>query len=361
MPLPYFYRLVCCVIMLAATACGGGEEASGDGSGEKVQWPMSLVDTDWVYGYSSFGQEKEARLHFYKEGEAIRAKYNVGLYGELYDYQCEMLPNGHVKCSQIGDIHVVKNIFASMVSQGKDCDATIIKSKVPHTPDSVIEEGLKEAKAEWEDLSKNKKKYKKQWNEYNSRYKSGSTPLYYELFIYRTGSSDTSLNVLDHHFLFFNGAWVGPRTEEVGNTDFQRAPASEQLFWEDCESWSLLSRTDSTFPTSLDKEPAHCYWGDSCTFSPEDMVHYGFFPFKGEGIEAQDGCTYSMDFAVDARVVAEGKIAATATLGKKSVVNWTTAHPAGEIGTHTVSMVRKTSCPGKEDEKQTTCTRIEVR
>ena len=361
MPLPHFFRLFCCLMMLATTACGGGDDASGDGADQKAPWPMSLVDTDWVYAYSSFGQEKEARGHFYKEGEDLKAKYNVGLYGELYDYHCDQVGSGNLKCVQIGDVHVVKNIFASMAVQGKPCDAAVIKSKVPHTPDAVIEEGLKEAQAEWEGLSKNKRKYKKEWKEYNQRYGSGSIPLYYELFVYRAGSSSRSLNVLDHHFLFFNGDWVGPRTEEVGNSDFKSASEDESLFWEDCEVWSLLSRTESTFPATLNKEPAHCYWGDSCTFSPQDTVHYGVFPFKGEGIEVQDGCSYTMDFAVDARIVEEGMIASTASLDKKQVVSWTHARAAGEAGTHTVSMVMKTSCPGKEAETKTACTRIEVR
>ena len=362
MPLPYFYRLICCVMIFAATACGG-QDASEDGSSDAPRWPNWLADTNWTYSFSSFGQDKEARLRLYKEGEVLRAKYNVGLYGELYDYQCEMLSSGTLKCVQVGDIHVVKNIYASMVAQGKECDAATIKSKIPHTPDSAIEEGLKEAKAEWEWLNKNKnkKQVKKQLGEYKSRYTSGTVPMYYELFINRGGSSEASLNVIDHHFVFFKGRWT-TRKEEVGNSDFKRVPdTGEKLFWEDCELWSLLSRNDASFPTSLNKEPTQCYWDNSCTFSTGDTVHYGFFPFKGEGIEVQEGCSYSIDFSVDARLVEEGKSATTEALGKKEVVSWTYSHAAGEAGTHIAALVMKTSCPGKEDEKKTACTRIEVR
>ena len=144
----------------------------------------------------------------------------------------------------------------------------------------------------------------------------------------------------------------------VGRNEFVKAP--EGLFWGDCEDYSLYSRKEAGFPESLKSEPSNCYAGSGCAFGIGDTAHFGYYTQNGEGLEAKEGCTYTLDAAFDGAYVAEGVTAQTVESGGKTLVSWSHSQALTDAGLTPFALVMNTSCPGEEAVSKTSCTPVKV-
>ena len=81
---------------------------------------------------------------------------------------------------------------------------------------------------------------------------------------------------------------------------------------------------------------------------------------NGEGIEAKDGCTYTLDAAFDGAYVAQGVTAQTVESGGKTLVSWSHSQALAESGLIPFALVMNTSCPEEDPVSMTSCTPVKV-
>jgi hypothetical protein len=355
-----FSALSSSVLLLSLAGCGGGEQVDALAVDKGTATLDTLVGTELVYldeklERGQVGSTKtpdpSARMKIYAEGDKIRALYNVKSMGDMYDYDCEKREKD-LKCIQRLDQDFVYNVYASMVTQGKDCDAATIKALSPKTSDEVIAAGIKQAQEDMAKLQKNEKQFSRFKREHN--YLGNKL----QFLFYVSVNANGKMKVEDMYKTFYQGRWQED-FNPVSRNEFVKAP--EGLFWGDCEDYALYSRNEAGFPGNLKKEPSNCFWGARCNFGAGDTVHYGYYTQNGEGLESKEGCTYTMDVAYDGKVLAEGQAAQTAQYRGKTLVSWTYSHGVDATGPHPFAMVMHTSCAGEEAKSFTSCARVDVK
>jgi hypothetical protein len=341
-------------------ACGGGEKVDALAVEKGDVSLDALSGTEWVYldeklQRGQVGSTKtadpSARMKFYNEGGQLRALYNVKSMGDMYDYDCEKRERD-IKCVQRLDQDFVYNVYVSMVTQDKDCDAATIKALSPNTADEVIAAGIKQAQ---EDITRLKKKAD-QYDRFKREHNYLGNKL--QFLFYVSVNQNGKMKVEDMYKTYFNGRWQED-FNPVSRNEFVKAP--DGLFWGDCEDYSLYSRKETGFPTDLRKEPSNCYWGARCNFAIGDTVHYGYYTLNGEGLEVKEDCSYTMDVAFDGKVLVEGQAAQTAVARGKTLVSWTYSHVVDGAGSHPFAMVMHTQCEGEEAKSFTSCRRVDAR
>ena len=348
------------LLALSLTACGGGEKVDALAVDKGDVTLDTLSGTEWVFldeklERGEVGSKKtadpSARMKIYSEGGQLRALYNVRSMGDMYSYDCEKRERD-IKCVQRLDQDFVYNIYASMVTQGKECDAATIKKLSPNTSDEVIAAGIKQAQEDIAKLEKNAsqfERFKKEKNYLGNKL---------QFLFYVSVNENGKVKVEDMYKTYFDGRWQED-FNPVSRNEFVKAP--EGLFWGDCEDYSLYSRQEAGFPSDLRKEPSNCFWGARCNFGIGDTVHYGYYTQNGEGLESKEGCSYSMDVAFDGKLVKKGQAAQTAEHRGKTLVSWTYSHKVDGAGPHPFAMVMHTSCPGEEAKSFTSCARVDAR
>lgn len=355
-----FSALFSSLLMLFLPACGGGNEVDALAVDKGTATLDTLTGTEWVYldeklERGAVGSTKtpdpSARMKIYAEGDKIRALYNVKSLGDMYDYDCEKRERD-LLCTQRLDQDFVYNVYASMVTQGKDCDAATIKALSPSTSDEIIAAGIKQAVEDLAKLEKNEK----QFNRFKQEHNYLGNKL--QFFFYVSVNQNGKMKVEDMYKTFFEGRWQED-FNPVSRNEFVKAP--ENLFWGDCEDYSLYSRAEAGFPKDLRKDPGNCFWGARCSFSIGDTVHYGYYTQNGEGLEAKDGCSYTMDVAFDGMMIASGQTAQTVESRGKTLVSWTHSGVVDAAGPHPFSMVMHTACEGEETKSFTSCARVDVK
>lgn len=348
------------ILMLLLPACGGGDQVDALAVDKGTATLDTLAGTEWVYldekiERGEVGSTKtpdpSARMKIYAEGDKIRALYNVKSLGDMYDYDCEKRERD-LLCTQRLDHDFVYNVYASMVTQGKDCDAATIKALSPNTSDEVIAGGIKQAD---EDMAKLKKD-EKQFNRFKQEHNYLGNKL--QFFFYVSVNENGKMKVEDMYKTFYQGRWQED-FNPVSRNEFVKAP--DNLFWGDCEDYSLYSRAEAGFPEDLRKDPGNCFWGARCGFGIGDTVHYGYYTKNGEGLEAKDGCSYTMDVAFDGKMIASGQAAQTVESRGKTLVSWTYSHGVDAEGPHPFSMVMHSTCEGEEPKSFTSCARVDVK
>ena len=356
--------LSCPLLALSLLACGGGGEKVDALALEQGTASLAtMADTEWVYleevlerggGGSTKTENPEARLKMFTEDGGLRALYNVKSMGDMYEFDCETNEKD-ILCTQRLDQDFVYNIYASFVTQGQECDAATIKALSPKTSDEVIAAGIEQATKDIAALEKDEAKFTRFKREHN--YLGNKLQFFFKVRVSETGRVKVS-DMYKTYITDGNGSRWQEDYNPVGRNEFVAAP--EGLFWGDCEDYSLYSRQEAGFPEDLRKDPGQCYAGAGCSFGIGDTAHFGFYTQNGEGIEAKDGCTYTMDVAYDGIVLAEGVAAQTVDHRGKSMVSWTYSHALDEAKVHPFSMVMNTTCPGEEAKAFTSCTAVNV-
>jgi hypothetical protein len=354
-----FSALSSSILLLSLAACGGGEKVDALAVEKGTATLDTLAGSEWVYldeklERGEVGSTKtldpSARMKIYAEGDKIRALYNVKSLGDMYDYDCEKREKD-LKCVQRLDQDFVYNVYASMVTQGKDCDAATIKALSPETTDEVIAAGIKQAQEDLAKLQKNEKQFSTFKREHN--YLGNKL----QFLFYVSVNDNGKVKVEDMYKTFYQGRWQED-FNPVSRNEFVKAPNG--LFWGDCEDYDLYSRAEAGFPASLRKSPSNCRYDARCNFGIGDTVHYGFYTQNGKGLESKEGCAYTMDVAYDGKILAEGQTAQTVQYKGKTLVSWTYSHSVDAAGSHPFAMVMHTSCAGEEAKSFTSCARVDA-
>ena len=352
------------LLALSLAACGGGGEKVDALAIEQGTASLeTMAGTEWVYleeilerggGASTKTPTAEARLKLFTEDGALRALYNVKSMGDMYEFDCETNEKD-ILCTQRLDEDFVYNIYASFVTQDQECDAATIKALSPQTPDEVIAAGIEQAQKDIAELQKNEAQFAKFKREHN--YLGNKLQFFFKIRVNDSGRVKVS-DMYRTYITDKNGSRWQEDYNPVGRNEFVEAP--EGLFWGDCEDYSLYSRQEAGFPEDLRNDPGNCYAGAGCSFGVGDSAHFGYYTQNGEGIEAKEGCSYSMDVAYDGAVLAENVAAQTVEQSGKSLVSWTYTHALAEEALHPFAMVMKTSCPGEEAQEFISCTAVNV-
>ncbi|MCB9746089.1 MAG: hypothetical protein H6740_26170 [Alphaproteobacteria bacterium] len=306
----------------------------------------TLPGTEWVIEKVNPDKSVEAdiatRLKIDKEGDEIKAKYNVGSLSDMYDYDCKV-EGERLFCFE--PPRLADWCKALLVVEGGTCTAEKLKEWAPYATDEEIAKGIKEAEesvAKFRDTDN--------WKQYVFNNNNLGNKLQGLLYI-RINERKCNLMITDNYMTIFNGE----RKEDSNPTGTNAFVKNDQgeLLWEHCtDSGDLYPRKTAEHPTK-EEEIQACYPTQGCGFTAEEDA---WFAYLGQdGLEAKDGCTYSFDVWHNGKPQQKDVAAEIVDNKGKKEVRRAFSMKFSEPGQHVVTMVRYATCEGKKELEEVSC------
>ncbi len=352
------------ICLVLGTSCGEEKTTNLGGLGQECDLSLdNLTGTDWVMnrilpGFET-SEDNGVRLRVYEEGGELRALYNSGSKGDMYEFNCERRP-ADVFCRNVMNKDFLYRTCASLAVQGLGCTAEAILEFRPDADRALVDEAVTRVTEDMEKFGENPEE-NPEYRNYTFAHNNLTNILTFQLYL-EVDRNTCEFMLTDEYKTLVKARDAAPSWKSdltsVGRNNF--VPAPENLFWGDCDEHSFLyARTETDFPdtpeTTTRCDPPNC------GFAVGDAVN---FLYAGpESAEAEEGCTYSMDLVVDGVVIRENStVEAGETTRGKSRLHWATAYSFTAPGPHYVAMPRNKTCAGGAEELvDVTCVPVLVR
>lgn len=342
------------VVLLAACNRGGKAEDACNVTLDTLdgtQWAMleAMPDkTDRV--------NPKARMKWFKEGDQLKVKYTAASLGDVYTYTCAVKGEGadaEVRCAETARIR--DWCQALEVHKRGSCNAEKLAQlgAVQQTPpevEALIKDGVAwvekyRGTPEWDKVVLNN-------NNLGNKLQG--------LLDGKIDAKRCRLRASDMYMTIYNGE-QRIDSNPVGTNPFVQLEG--EWLWEHCDDGLNLVEFDAPeLPADLATIPpphlrVHPCAGDvdmqgQCVDAKGKLYYH----YLGKnGVEAQEGCTYSADIYAGWKPVGKD-VAANFAEGK---VAWTWEQPWGDLslqpGVGVLSMVRYKNCGGKREKIDTLC------
>ncbi|MCB9762350.1 MAG: hypothetical protein H6739_21315 [Alphaproteobacteria bacterium] len=307
-----------------------------------TEWIIEKINPD-----KSVEPDMSTRLKFYKDGDKIMAKYNVGSLSDMYTYECDV-KGDELDCREPPKLK--DWCQALIVADGAECTAEKLKEWAPKATDEELAAGMKEA-------NEVVAKYREgpEWQQFMFNNNNLGNKLQGLLYA-KINARKCNLTITDMYMTIYNGKRLED-SNPVGTNAFVKNDKGE-LLWEHCtDSGDLYARKTGDFPEKEEDIQA-CYPNMGCSFAVNEEVHYHYL--GQDGREAKEGCTYSYDLWANGKPLQKDVQAELVDANGKKEVRWHNAHKFDAAGPEVVTMVRYQTCEGKKEQTEVSCNLVNV-
>jgi len=312
-----------------------------------------LVGTQWVLLQINPDKSEtpniQTRLKIYEEGGSTKAKYTVGSFSDVYEYNCKAQESAGKMELQCKEEPKVKDWYQSLYVAGNPMPSIEDLRKI----DGDLTQAQYDAGAK--DAVEVLKKYEgtDQWEQFVFNNNNLGNKLQGLIYL-RVDERNCRLMITDMYMTIYNGRKIED-SNPVGTNPMSLS--DEELCWEHCtDSSDMIPTKTAEFPKSEDEAAeAFCAPNRGCLFSAGETAYYQYI--GQDGRDAEEGCTYTFDVWKDWK---PGAMDQTAQLvdgkrGKKEL-RWIYSTTFEKAGPHVVSMKRYKACEGKPKEHiETSC------
>ncbi len=312
----------------------------------------NLVGTQWVL--LKFNPDKsetpdpKTRIKIYEEAGAIKAKYTVSSFSDVYTYNCTRVKDELV-CKEEPK---VKDWCQALVTGGVECTPESLRAIDSSLTDAQIKEGIEAA-------TKVIDKYRgtPNWDRFVFNNNNLGNKLQ-GVFYLRVEKRNCRMLITDHYVTIYNGKKVED-SNPVGTNPIVRS--DKELLWEHCtDSTDLVAMKTPEFPKN-EKEllAGICVPNQQCSFSTGEDVYYQYI---GQDARVpENDCKYSFDLWSNWEPLKKGLVAQEVDVGRgKKELRWQYTHQYDTRGTPVLEMVRYKTCNGKKEKVETSCNLILV-
>jgi len=309
----------------------------------------NVADTEWLYLRANPDKtevpDETIRMKFVSEDGQTKAKYNVGSITAMYTYNCTATEKELI-CKEKPK---VSDWCQALVAGGGDCTPETLRKIDSTITDEQVKKGMEEGLATI-------KKYKDtpDWDKFVFSNNNLGNKLQGLLYI-NIDKKNCRIRVTDNYVTIYNAKKIED-SNPAGTNPFVKNDMGD-LLWEHCtNSQDLVPLPDAEYP----KDPGKVQ--SVVRYKVGDTVNFWYL--GEDGIEAKEGCSESADYWLKAKPLKSGVVPETVEVRKGKELRWHLANtfsepiPAPPGGT--ISMVRTTTCEGKEPVTATYCTVIAV-
>jgi hypothetical protein len=318
----------------------------------------SLAGTQWVLLQINPDKSEtpniQTRLKIYEEGGSTKAKYTVGSFSDVYEYNCKVQTAAGKQELACKEEPKVKDWIQSLyVADGTWATIDDIREIDGDVTQTQYEQGMKDA----EEIIK-KFEGGDQWEQFVFNNNNLGNKLQGLIYL-SVDQRKCRLMITDMYMTLYNGKKLED-SNPVGTNPMTQN--DEELCWEHCtDSADLIPTKTAEFPKSEDEAAeAFCAPNRGCFFSAGETAYFQYI--GQDGRNAEDGCTYSFDVWADWKPGVAGQ-AAQVVDGKrgKKELRWTYSGTFEKQGPHVVVMKRYKACEGKPKEHiETSCALVAV-
>lgn len=304
-----------------------------------------LADSEWLYLRANPDKSEtpdyHLRIKFFKEGEALKAKYNVGSVSAVYTFGCTE-KGDELTCREDPK---VKDWCQALEAGGAACNAEALRKIDPTLTDDQITDGMAKA----EEVMK-KFRNTPDWEKFKFQNNNLGNKLQGLLYV-KVDKTACRLRITDNYMTIYNGKKVED-SNPSGTNPWVKSTEGD-LLWEHCEDSEEFIAT-----TSADR-PDPRKVGHLGKHALNSDVHWWYI--GADGLSPAEGCSYSYDVYVDAKP-AQKDVAVEAVAGKKGQeLNWHWTQKADKPGVIPVTLIRSKACNGGAKEKvEVDCNVIQV-
>ncbi len=347
------------VLALLGSACDGGDGGFVVGQEAVADCPISddlasLDGTVWLMDEAMPDKTNrlnpQARLKFFTEDGKPKALYTVKSGFDIYDYECKAnKDNTEYACAE--PARVVDWCQALEVYEPESCRLAKMKEFGAPGTDEEINKQIAEAKA-----TVAKYRNTENWNQFRANNNNLANKLQGLLWA-KPNKTRCNLRIQDMYMTVYNGKRMED-SNPVGTNPF--GLSTDEFQWDHCDNGNTLADA-----TSATKPPVADVGAGKFQHETGKDVFYHYYGEKG--LDAKDGCTYSMTtFAqwrpigkdVEVKKGEDGKLVWTAshTFTPDDHTDWFNA----KIPQGIFAMSRYETCAGEKKKIDTVCNTAKV-
>ena len=348
---------------LTLLACG--EEEKKVSKAETCSLSLDSIEgSEWLYLKEEVGKESrpdfKSRLKFYKEGGNLKAKYTVGSFADMYEYNCNKKTNAEGKeeiiCKSPPDY---EQWCETMIVNNKKCSLKMFQK----LDDTIVDSD--ELKKGVEKAISNHKAAKEKGGSPFMVYQNQHNSLMNKLqgVLYASVDKEKCLfKVTDHYITYNNGKKLEDSNPNSTNT-FVKNEAGE-LLWEDCDTPQLFDTKMAEFP----EKPEEVQF----VLEHEKGSDIHFWLLYADLRYVEEGCTYSYDIFHNYQKIQSGLTPETVEISGKKELRWGYSqkfdkvsskdmfNPSVKKSVDVIMMRTKKSCDGK-DTVVTACNNVSIK
>lgn len=323
-----------------------GEEATGE-CGLTLD---GLDGTTWMYDKlesdGSRSPDEQTRMKFVTQDGKLVAKYTVGSYSDVYDFECRKNKDGdELECFEKPK---VKDWCQALMVVGQECTLEAIQKIDRGVDQAAFDAGSKEAA---ETVAKFKDGDK--WDQFVLNNNNLGNKLQGRVYV-KVHEKKCQLRITDNYMTIYNGE-MKEDSNPVGTDFFVKS--DEEFMFEHCtDSADMIAMKAAEFPaTEEDVQPC---LPNQCGFAADEEVHYHYIGTDGR--ELKEGCTASYDVWVDYKSVSKDNAAEMVDFNGKQEARYHFSQKFSEPGAHIAEIVRYTTCEGKKEQVEVACNMVLV-